>query len=251
MQTLQELYKMKRIFLMLIFVFMCLQPLCSQEHSCRRFDFSDNLLLKKQWHWRGKQFGIPMTKFSIKESNSALDRKILLLEANCSTGVIVTQIPAAVWQKYPVMRWRWRILKKVDIKGKDVDDQAAVIYFGDGTVLKQNMVAYSWENLLPLGANTFVDYGMGSRKIFRIAVRNNKAGLSQWYEEERNVVEDFKKAFGRAPEGRCGLTIGANSQYSQSKTMVEIDFIEFCEAPKKVSSPAGDGRKIAERRTQK
>jgi hypothetical protein len=62
------------------------------------------------------------------------------------------------------------------------------------------------------------------------------------------VVEDFKKAFGRLPVGDCALTIGANSQYSKSNTLVEIDFIEFLPAAAGASPVPAVDRKIAERK---
>ena len=226
-------------------------PLAGKESLPCRYDFSKESVFKKTWHWRGKQLGIPKTRFYVGSSDAASDKKSLFLEANSSSGVIITQIPPEIWKNYPVMRWRWRILRKVKFDKKELDDQAAVLYFGDGNTLKQTMLAYSWENFTPLGKRAIVRYGMGSRTIYRICTRNKDAELSKWYEEERNVVEDFKKAVGRAPKGVCGLTIGANSQYSKSNTLVEIDFIEFRKTKKKVSSSAVQGRKIAERRTEK
>ena len=244
---------MKRVFLSLILFFsaVALPLLNGQEKAFRRYDFSDNKLLKKRWHWRGKQFGVPMTRFYVAKSETAHDRQALILETNSSSGVIITQIPPEIWKKFPVMRWRWRILKKVKFDKEELDDQAAVIYFGDGTTLRQNMLAYSWENFPDLGNVVKIQYGMGMRNVYRICMRNRNAELSRWYEEERNVVEDFKKLFGRMPKGLCGLTIGANSQYSKSKTLVEIDFIEFCEAKTRVPSPAEQSRMIAERRVEK
>ena len=218
---------MKRVFLSLILFFsaVALPLLNGQEKAFRRYDFSDNKLLKKRWHWRGKQFGVPMTRFYVAKSETAHDRQALILETNSSSGV------------------------KFD--KEELDDQAAVIYFGDGTTLRQNMLAYSWENFPDLGKVVKIQYGMGTRNVYRICMRNRNAELSRWYEEERNVVEDFKKLFGRMPKGLCGLTIGANSQYSKSKTLVEIDFIEFCEAKTRVPSPAEQSRMIAERRVEK
>lgn len=243
---------MTRTFFLQIFFFLMAAscPLMGNEVLRRRYDFSDGALLKKEWHWRGKQLGIPMTRFYVGNSASAADKKSLFLEANSSSGVIITQIPAAVWKKYPVMRWRWRILRKVKFDKKELDDQAAVVYFGDGNTFKQNMLAYSWEHFSRLRAVSLVRYGMGSRTVHRFCMRNKNAQISRWYEEERNVVEDFKKAFGRDPRGNCALTIGANSQYSRSNTLVEIDFIEFCEAKKKSTSPAVQRGSKAERKTK-
>ena len=115
-------------------------------------------------------------------------------------------------------------------------------------MLKQFAVAYRWEHSLPLGDESEIRYGMGATIVRRICMRNKNAVPGKWYVEERNVVEDFKRAFGRLPEGSCGLTIGANSQYSKSNTLVEIDFIEFCAGGKEVPLPLPEGIKTAERK---
>ena len=242
---------MSRVYLLHFFFFSAalFLPLSGAEKSPYRYDFSQESAFKKTWHWRGKLLGVSKTRFYVGQSADALDKRSLFLEANSSSGVIITQIPPRIWKNYPVMRWRWRILRKVKFDKKELDDQAAVLYFGDGNTLKQTMLAYSWENFTPLEKKTVISYGMGSRTIHRICARNKDAELSKWYEEERNVVEDFKKTVGRDPQGVCGLTIGANSQYSKSNTLVEIDFIEFRKTKKKGSSSAAAGNKIAKRRT--
>ena len=219
-----------------------LLPLSGAPAESKRFDFSDAAHLKKTWLQKGKRFGVPMTSFTVAPCADAEDKRVLAVKAERSTGFIVTKIPYEVWRKYPVLRWRWRIIRKVSFTGREPDDQAAVIYFGDGSMVKQFLLAYRWEDSYALGTQSLIKYGMGATMVFRTCVRNRKAAVSRWYEEERNVVEDFKKAFGRMPQGDCALTVGANSQYSRSNTLVEIDFIEFRPAIK-----AADVNKIAER----
>lgn len=216
-----------------------------------RYDFSDAARLKREWVRKGKQFGIPMTNFYVRTSSDAQDKKVLVVEAKKSSGILVTRISDEVWEKYPVMRWRWRVLKKIEFKQKELDDQAAVIYFGDGTMLKQYLLGYRWEHFPAVGSSSTIKYGMGATTVFRMCMRNSKAELGKWYVEERNVVEDFKKAFGRMPEGDCALTVGGNSQYSRSTAVVEIDYIEFLTAEKKGSAPAKITIDIAERKGNK
>ena len=236
---------MKQLILLTVSVWLfTLLPLSAAQKGNKRFDFSNEAALKKNWQHKGKRLGIPLTTFTIVPCKSAKDKRALAVAAARSTGFIATRIPRSVWSKYPVMRWRWRIIRKVSFSGKEPDDQAAVIYFGDGTVVKQNLLAYRWEDSYALGSQSMIKYGMGATTVFRICMRNRKAVLSRWYEEERNVVDDFRKAFGRPPQGECALTIGANSQYSKSNTLVEIDFIEFRPAP---ALPGTDANKIAER----
>lgn len=238
--------KKQRIILLLLLLSapFALPLLTAQENVVRRYDFDNHLHLKRDWIKKGKQFGIPMTRFAIVRSRSASDAKVLAVEANRSSGILMTRIEKGVWEKYPVLRWRWRVIRKVRFSGKELDDQAAVIYFGDGSPLKQYQVAYRWEHDFPLESRSVLKYSMGATVVARICVRNKNAVSSQWYEEERNVVEDFRKAYGRLPRGDCALTIGANSQHSQSNTLVEIDFIEF----RKSRTPKIENMNIAERK---
>ena len=239
----------RHIFIALFFFSFCCSWLWGQGIRIRRYDFKDQVRLRKIWVRKGKQFGVPMTRFSIVSSSGAEDKKALAVEADNASGILVTRIPEEVWRKYPVMRWRWRIIRKVIFSGREPDDQAAVIYFGDGTPLKQKMVAYRWEHNTAPGSCSILNYGMGATTVARICMRNGEAEISRWYEEERNVVEDFQRAFGRAPKGRCGLTIGANSQHSRSNTLVEIDFIEFRKAKKAPEKEPDRKINIAERNT--
>ena len=238
----------------LILTVLCLTLAISalaKENTGKRFDFASSVLLKKEWMTKGKQFGVPMSSFVIVPSAGAGDKRALSVKTDSSSGILVTRVPEELWTQYPVLRWRWRILQKASITGKEPDDQAAVLYFGDGTMLKQNLVAYRWEHTFKIGTQSLIKYSMGSTLVSRICLRNKEAELSKWYEEERNLVEDFKKAFGRIPDGDCALTIGANSQYSKSKTIVEIDFIEFRKTEKKVVLPCGELAVTAEREIEK
>ncbi|MBR2874114.1 MAG: DUF3047 domain-containing protein [Lentisphaeria bacterium] len=239
------------ISLFLLFSFALPLSANAQEAAGKRFDFSDSSKLKKLWQHKGKRFGVPQTKFTIVPCNAAGDKRVLEIKANRSTGFLATPIPESIWRKYPILRWRWRIIKKVSFPGKELDDQAAVVYFGDGTVVKNFLVGYRWEDSFALGSQSLIKYAMGATSVYRICMRNKQAEPLRWYVEERNVVKDFQKAFGRMPRGECALSIGANSQYSKSDTLVEIDFIEFRPAAAKKKAQAPDINKFAERGKKK
>ena len=222
---------MKKIIHFLLLLPLC-HLLCADEELRTIFEFSDSVKLKREWVKKGKQFGTPMTEFYVRSNKDARDKRVLVVETKKSSGFLATRIPDDVWRQYPVLRWRWRVLKKIEFKKKELDDQAAVIYFGDGSMLKQFLLGYRWEHSPAVGSSGFIKYSMGATTVFRMCMRNSKAQTGKWYVEERNIIEDFKKAFGRMPDGDCALTIGANSQHSGSKGVVEIDYIEFCKAEK-------------------
>ena len=221
-----------------------------QPPAVRSFDFDDPGSIRNSWVCGGKQFGVPLTEFHVVNCPSARNGKALAVSAKSSSGLLVTQVPESIWSKFPVLRWRWRVIKKVSFAGKEPDDQAAAVYFGDGTMLRKFMVGYRWEHASPLGDESQLAY-VGGTLVRRICMRNAEAVPGKWYVEERNVVEDFRRAFGRLPKGNCGLTIGGNSQYSGSETLVQIDFIEFCSAGEKAAKAPGRDMKTSERKNEK
>lgn len=208
-----------------------------KEHI--RYDFNRMTELEKNWGFRGGCFGVPKTKIFIAPAEDTADGTALVLESPRGSGVFMTRLPKEIWKKYPVMRWRWRVIKPVVVKpgAPEPDDQAVVVYFGDGTLLRQRCVGYRWEVLAPVGAEKILKYGAGTMTVKRICVRNNSTPPGKWVVEERDVAADYRRAFGVDPKSYCILSIGANSQYSQSSTRVEIDYIEFlpgrCDMAKK------------------
>ena len=204
--------KTSRIAFFLASLFAAALPAAGGPRStaAKSFDFDDPASLRNSWVREGKQLGVPLTDFFIVNSPSARNGKSLAVSARSSSGLLVTQVPESIWRNFPVLRWRWRVIKKVSFSGKELDDQAAVVYFGDGTMLKKFMMGYRWEHFCPLGDESQVTYT--GALVRRICMRNAEAVPGKWYVEERNVVEDFRRAFGRLPRGSCGLAIGGNSQ---------------------------------------
>ena len=104
-------------------------------------------------------------------------------------------------RQYPILSWSWKIdhvLSKGDARSKDGDDYAARVYvvFPSWLFWKTRALNYVWANKLPretMIANAFTANAM------MIAVRSGSAETGQWLTEQRNIVEDFKQAFGEEP----------------------------------------------------
>lgn len=131
-------------------------------------------------------------------------------------------------KEYPIVRWRWKVehlLKKSDVSRKDGDDYPARLYitfeyepekvsfskrakyqagrllFGDIPIGALN---YIWDTKAPEG--TFVDNAYTDFAKM-IVVRSGPQGVGTWVEEQRNVYEDYKKAFGEEPPRISGVAI--------------------------------------------
>ena len=132
-------------------------------------------------------------------------------------------------KEYPLVKWRWKIsniLKKGDVHKKEGDDYPARIYITfeyDPTKLSFferrkydaikliygeyppiGAINYIWESKAPKGTrvpNPFTD------RVIMIVVESSEAKVNQWVSEERNIFEDYKKAFGMEPPLISGVAI--------------------------------------------
>ncbi len=198
-----------------------------------RSDFANPKLLEKSWQFEGAKFLVPKTRFFLAEAPESSLGRVMVIEAKKSTGVLMTAPKKVDLKKRPLLRWRWRVVRPVKVqRGKtEPDDQAAVIYFGDGTLLKQRCVGYRWERNTPVGTSGILRYAAGMMTVKFFCIRNRETPENVWVTEERDVVGDYIEAFGSEPDDYFILSVGANTQYSESDTRVEIDFIEFVPRP--------------------
>ncbi len=121
----------------------------------------------------------------------------------------------------PILRWRWKVdgvLAKGDARTKSGDDYPARIYvtfrydpdrasfamrikYGlakklHGEYPPHAGINYIWANKLPRGASIRNAY---SKRLGMIAVRSGNAEAGQWREEERDILEDYRRLFGGYP----------------------------------------------------
>lgn len=181
------------------------------------------------WKEEGSKLGVPATDCTIIKSNPS----VLRISCDKSTGGVITA-PKIDLRKYPVMRWRWRVMSypvNADGRNPKTDDQPIAVYVGmnDG-LIKKKSIAYRWETLTPRGFIGKTSYA-GVLTVNYITMRDHNTKPGEWVIEERNVAEDFKRFYGRIPK-EFALSVIGNSQYTQSNTVAEIDFIEFLPASK-------------------
>lgn len=230
---------MKRIITALCMIpLLC--PICAPRLSaenakgpaCLRFDFNRGDEFAGTWTFYSHNLLLPKTVFRIERNANSDDGFVLAVKTDSSTGFICTA-PKFDLNKYPIMRWRWRIIRNLNLSENvtDPDDQAAVVYIGDNRRFKQCFVAYRWECNAPIGSRLHTRYRGGFTTASSFCLRNRTSLVGEWFTEERNVMKDFIAAFKRPPLNGFVLCVGANSQHSKSSTRIEIDYIEFLPAP--------------------
>ncbi len=204
----------------------------TEKSSGWRLDFGDEQIGKMPQNWQfqaGKMF-VPKTRFIVREDPEAAGGKVLSVECDRSTGAAMYLLSRHVdLNKTPILRWRWRVRNLPPggdsrIPGKD--DQAVAVYLGAGGALARRSVGYYWETETPLNHVGHRNLGGGIVKIKHTCVRNKSTPQDTWVEEEWDVASEFKKEFGYLPETFV-LTVGGNSQHTQSRTRAEIDYFEM------------------------
>ncbi|MCC7299692.1 MAG: DUF3047 domain-containing protein [Verrucomicrobia bacterium] len=176
----------------------------------------------------------PFTKasvFEIQDDPANPEHRWLSASSAKASASLLSDFPLAVdLKKTPIVRWRWRatvLPHGADGRNPDKDDQVIGLYISSGTRLKQQSIAYRWETQTPIGSEGTVQYA----NLFAVkwfTVRNEcHADGETFFIEERNVAADFKKAFGEIPE-KIGIGISCNSQYTDSHSEAQLDWIEFC-----------------------
>ena len=182
------------------------------------------------WTYKGK-FGTDDAVFSIVKMDGV---KVLKMTSDKATGTVLYDIANIDLEKYPYMRWKWRVdvlPKGADGMDSDKDDQAIGIYIGTGSTFSQESMAYRWETVTPKGKSGFVKYGMGAVKVHWRCIRNEKDGLKRWYVDECNLGKDLKRIFeGKIPK-KMAITISANSQYTGTSSVAYLEYIEFSTQP--------------------
>ena len=134
---------------------------------------------------------------------------------------------------HPRLQWRWRIDRVVaqgDIHSKGGDDFTARLYvmfdypserlsFADrakltiarwiyGEEVPAAALCYVWDNHAAVGTRVWNAY---TDRVRMIVLRNATSGVGDWADEQRDLVADYREAFGEAPSPVSGIAIAADT----------------------------------------
>jgi hypothetical protein len=177
--------------------------------------------------------GTALASFSVRNDPGTGD-SFLRMEADKASASVITKLDGVDIKKTPYLRWRWRVKvlpEGADGRVRSRDDQAIGIYVGSGSTLNNKSVSYRWDTQTPIAAEGNASYGFGVIKVKWHTLRNKEdAAAGEWIEEERNVAEDFKRAWGYYPDD-IYLSVSCNSQYTGSQAVADLDWIGFDAQP--------------------
>lgn len=128
---------------------------------------------------------------------------------------------------HPNLTWKWHVVKFPDksraVTDKEKDDYAARVYviFPFLNFSSSKFMEYILDESLPVGTVLTSPEGDNIRLI---VARSGKAEEGQWFEESRNVYEDYIAAFGQEPKmsvGAVAIMCDADSTKSRSEAMFD------------------------------
>ncbi len=149
----------------------------------------------------------------------------------------------------PVLRWRWRterVLEGADLTRKEGDDYAARVYvFFDrsedsmtlkertlfklgraryGNQLPSAALCYVWDNRQPVDSifdNAYTPF------VAMVVASTGGAQVGQWVSLQRNVAEDYRRAFNTDPPRIIGVAVSVDTDNTGESTTTWFGDIAF------------------------
>ena len=165
------------------------------------------------------------TAYSLVEDGETV---VVKAEADDSASGLIRRIPADP-NDYPILAWRWKVEGTVpggDVSRKRGDDYPARIYvtfdfdpsdlsFGDRLKYRAlralgyddipvRALNYIWANKpgeTEIVPNAYTDW------VQMVPVESGDAHVGEWRDAERNILEDYREAFGEEAPAITGIAI--------------------------------------------
>ena len=177
---------------------------------------------------------------------------ILRADSHASASGLVKKVTLSP-DSAPWLTWRWKIsniLEKGNVKEKSGDDYAARIYitFAEnpddlsfferakiaaiklfyGQAPPSAALAYVWGNQSAVGSIHPNPY---TSRVQMIVVESGPAHVNQWRSARRNIVEDFRLAFGTDPPPITAIAVMTDTDNTRESATAWYGDISLKKAP--------------------
>jgi hypothetical protein len=203
-------------------------------------------------NWRPLYFPkIPRHSTYTTETNGS--ESFLKAEGKASASALVYKQEFNVYD-YPIVRWRWKVsntFHNVDPEKKSGDDYPIRVYilfkydpkiantinrvkYGIakrlyGEYPPHSTLNYVWANGVEQKAIITSPY---TDKARLIALEKGNGKVGMWQDEEINILQDYKRAFGADPPSIASIAIMNDSDNTGQQSVSYIDFIEVFKGEK-------------------
>lgn len=198
-------------------------------------------------HWKVKTFpNIP--KHSRYQVVRERGKSILQCKSEGSASALVYKKAFSVY-RYPKLRWKWKvenIYKNGDGKTREGDDYPLRIYVffpynpSRASALEKlkcesarllygyypphSSLNYIWANRDHPERILTSPY---TGQVKMILLQKGKANLGHWMEEEVDLVEDYKRAFGKNPPPRAMVAVMSDSDNTGEKSISYLEYLKI------------------------
>jgi hypothetical protein len=173
--------------------------------------------------------------------------RVLRAESRASASAIVYRTPFNVYE-YPRLRWKWKVenvYEKGNARTKEGDDYPLRVYVlfeydpakaGFLEKAKHELGKRLFDEDLPLSTLVYIwanredekgiitnAYASDARMI---VLQKGKKNLGRWIVEERNILDDYRRAFGTDPPAMATLGIMNDSDNTKEASVSYVAFIE-------------------------
>ena len=178
--------------------------------------------------WKEQTWGKPGYDLGIVSDNG---QPVLHLKSKGETSTIIRDLKASVdLKETPIMEWKWKVTTLPPgghACQQATDDQAAQVYVGwlrSPEAVRSRIIGYVWDSTAPAGT---ICKSQKTSTVTYIVLRSGSDELGKWITERRNVVEDFRKIYGEAPDNSTALSLGIDSDDTRSSAESFIGPIVF------------------------
>jgi hypothetical protein len=130
----------------------------------------------------------------------------------------------------PFLTWSWKVAQIPpggDFRKSSTDDQAAqlLVAFAD-----RRIVSYIWDSTAPKGTAQTASF-IPLVHVFDFVCESGSADENRWISENRNLAEDYRRAYGKPPSRVKGLRIQINSQHTGATAESYFGDVAFRSSP--------------------
>lgn len=181
----------------------CAAPsLLGQQHFVLREEFEEGI-----GHWDRIRLDRRQTDYTTDSTGG--DRALLATSENAAAAFVrALEAPAPA---RATIRWRWRVTSSLSDNARERerrgDDYAArvfVTFGGEPFDRKTRALSYVWAGREPIGAryrNPVVE------NVATIVLQSGDGAAGRWVREQRDLVRDFREAFGEDPPEITGIAV--------------------------------------------
>jgi hypothetical protein len=168
--------------------------------------------------WKEQTWGKPAYDLEIVADNG---QPVLRLRSKGDNSTISRDLKGSVDlnEKTPILEWRWKVMTLPtggNACQKSTDDEAAQVYVAwvrSPEAVRSRIIGYVWDSTAPAGT---ICKSQKTGTVTYVVLRSGADELGKWITERRNVVEDFRRIYGEAPDNPTALSLAIDSDDTRS-----------------------------------